>query len=436
MKTVDDDKTKNLFGAAFSNFGETPPNEVWEGVVSGLQRRKRMILWRRVAAAASILLLLALPAWFLLNRQEQNVELAQESTTIDAATAVISPGNDAFPLAAEAALSPAAHEIATNQVTTPAGVIKHYQLLGNKKLEAEKLPGWNINTDIFAAEQALPVPVQDITNIGLPETQDTTALTESATAPPQPLKITKELPATDSRIPDLVQEDFVVKPTDEKPWQLAMGYGTIQGLSMSRSEPLFSPNKATFDLNSYTTNLSNETGDFSDIENTTHNQPLTIGIAVSRQLGKRWHVEGGLLFTRLGSSSKTYLDDERYSEYKNQLLYVGFPASVRYNMLNGKRFFVYFAQGVVFEKGLTANYQNNRFNNDRLDGSVSGSFDVQGFQFSTLTSLGAGLNLSKTLSIYLQPGAQVFFLNKTQPFNIRSSQPAWPALQTGLRVQL
>ncbi|MDP2424612.1 MAG: hypothetical protein Q8M23_09735 [Bacteroidales bacterium] len=52
MNNSDNDKTKDLFGAAFSNFEETPPNEVWEGVVSGLQRRKRMILWRRIAVAA------------------------------------------------------------------------------------------------------------------------------------------------------------------------------------------------------------------------------------------------------------------------------------------------------------------------------------------------------------------------------------------------
>ncbi len=437
MKAADDDKIISHFDAAFSNFEVTPPKTVWDGVVSGLQRRARIILWRKLGVAAALLVIFSIPAILFLSQQGENVSLAgqngntiENGTTAKPADVLIADADNG--IASSVAIE-SVHQANQKISQTPF----RKKPASKELLEAEKTTLKHLAGDLTTSIKDNQILAQDTSNHTPTETsnQMVARLEESQTLK-ESGEAKRPLPITNIHQVDPNQEAFNLKQNEEKSWQIAAALSTIQGLSGSKMDYLFSSQKALFDANAYTNNLSLETGNFANIENTTHAQPLTLGINFSRKLSKHWAVESGLLFTRLGSSSKTYLDNERHTIYKNQLIYLGLPASVRYNLLNKKRFEIYLVQGIVLEKGLSADYETRRYRNDRLYDFVSGSFDVSGVQISSLTSAGVGLKFSQHISIYIQPGMQVFFLNKTQPYNIRSSQSAWPALQTGLRVQL
>jgi hypothetical protein len=167
-----------------------------------------------------------------------------------------------------------------------------------------------------------------------------------------------------------------------------------------------------------------------------HSQPITFGVLVYRSFSENWGIESGLLYTRLKSSSRTNLQNDEYTLYSSELNYIGLPVSIRLNMVQGRRFGMYLSQGAVIEKAIRVRYTTKMFISEDLNSTEQGVYMAEGVQVSSLTALGFEFRLTKLLSIYAQPGLQVYFLNQTQPYNIRSSSAIWPSLQTGLKFQL
>jgi hypothetical protein len=93
-------------------------------------------------------------------------------------------------------------------------------------------------------------------------------------------------------------------------------------------------------------------------------------------------------------------------------------------------------QSVVFEKGVSSSRTTNTYKGNSLTSTETVSFPVRGIQVSSITGMGAEVDVVKQLGFYGQAGAQVFFLNASQPFNIRSAHMVWPSFQLGLRFHL
>ena len=101
-----------------------------------------------------------------------------------------------------------------------------------------------------------------------------------------------------------------------------------------------------------------------------------------------------------------------------------------------KRFGIFATQSVIIEKGIKSSNYTYTFTQGELSGSENNEAGIRGIQLSSLTGLGADVKIAGKMSAYGQAGIQVFMLNNTQPYNIRSARVAWPSFQVGLRMKL
>ena len=410
---------------SFGDFMQTPDPAVWSRIETGLQRRRRIVLFARFAAAASLLLLFSVTGWLVFRTsdpasmhppivsQQTEPEISEKEalevteTILTEADQLIEPVQESKKQLAQTV------EPAKTQADLPK-VIKEEPLLA----------------DITAPEPTPETPIVDYPD-------DLTILESTEIAiQPEPVIAEQKLPTIEEVERLLATDEFIPEKPEEKKWQLAMGYGTIQGQAVSDQSETYENLNANFGQDPFSAKLGSETRSFTSVENTVHSQPITFGVLIHRSFSENWGIESGLLYTRLKSSSRTNLQNDEYTLYSSELYYVGLPVSIRLNMIHGRRFGMYLSQGAVIEKAIRVRYTTKMFISEALNSTEQGVYMAEGIQVSSLTALGFEYRLTGLLSIYAQPGLQVFFLNETQPYNIRSSSAIWPSLQAGLKFQL
>lgn len=408
---------------SFKDFAQIPDPAVWSGIQAALQSRKKVVLLYRLAFAATLALLFGIGGLLVFQTSD--------------------PGSEKpSPLATEQIIpqKPEPAEKSTQSETLPA--------LDATALPAEK----DMIAQTPAAKQKIPPattePVQPIATSQSDPYHVVEAVmqeTEAELLIPDHVAGTKQEEIADAAQKDLKvidlsvllpAEDFLSEKPKNGSWQLALGYATIQGQAAADPSAAYKGSSADFLNDPYSSKLSSETAEFTGIENTTHSQPLTFGLILHRNFSDTWGLETGLLLTRLKTKSTTSLVRNEYAEYENELYYVGIPFTVRLNMIRGKRFGMYISQGAMLEKGIRNRFYSRQFAFDVLKSTEQKTYVAEGVQVSSLTALGFEYRLSKMFSLYAQPGLQIFFLNQTQPYNIRSSSAIWPSLQTGLKFQL
>ena len=423
------------FAERFGQFGQTPDPAVWPRIEAGLQRRKRVILFYRLAAAASFLLLFSLAGWLVFHSQHPD---AMQPPTVVHETEQKIPEKEAM----EVPDSKVAETIKEQLAESPDKLAQTFETEKVSPMPAEdKEPGVVSAPlqEISPAIAAITVP-DPLAEIISAEEREELPLLDPTASIEIPDATTPVL--AEEKLPDLKETDLVLQTNDfftEKPvegkWQLALGYGTIQGQAVSDQSVAYEATTANFRQDPFSSKLSTETMGFSSIEDTRHSQPLSLGILVNRNLNSSLDLETGLLFTRLKTTSTTSVSNNEFTEYGSELFYVGIPVSIRLNMIQGRRFGMYISQGAVLEKGVRTRYYVSYFAFDVLQHSEDKTYVAEGVQISSLTALGFEFRLTDLLSIYAQPGLQVFFLNQTQPYNIRSSSAIWPSFQTGLKFR-
>lgn len=427
---------------SFKDFTHSPDPAVWSGVKAGLQRRKKVILFYRLAFAASLLLLFGIGGLLLFqisNPGSENLtprysqeSVPDKSETSDTATppeaSVAATPFETFLAATPSETSTAPEGIYAKADKAVIAQIQQISPEADLSATGEKTdPGFVAHSDPYqVVETLIQEPEAELL---IPDHTANTKQAEIAAAGQKDQKIidlSVLLPA----------DDLLPERSKSGNWQLALGYGTIQGQASSDPSSAYKGSSADFVNDPYSSKLSSETSRFTGIENTTHSQPVSLGVIVNRSFSDSWGLETGLLLTRLKTKSITSVVNNEFVEYENELYYVGVPFSVRLNMIRGSRFGMYISQGAVIEKGVKNRFYTRQFAFDVLKNAEQESYMAEGVQISSLTALGFEYRINKMFSLYAQPGLQIFFLNRTQPYNIRSSSAIWPSLQTGIKVGL
>ncbi|MBE0637891.1 MAG: hypothetical protein IH598_05175 [Bacteroidales bacterium] len=414
---------ENGIKESFNDFSYPPVPAVWSRIEAGLQRRRRLVFFTRLAAAAAFLLLFGISGWMFY--RNSTVEITQPALVLKELETVVPEANN--PLNVDA--TPEASSL--KSVTEKPTVVVHSSSPKNEITGTSKLI---VESDHLLEESDIRIALSEpgTSEDAEPMPADVKAEAESTEigATEQSLQALKDF--------DLIlqKDDFVADKPKGKGWQLGLGYGTTTGYTESDPSVSYESNSANFNQDYFSNELAAETKRFEDLENTTHTHPITIGITVNKALSAKWGIETGLLFTRLKTTASTNPVNNAYTEYVSEILYIGVPLSVRFSIISGRKFGLYASQGLVLEKGVKTWYSTNNYYSGELTDSQSTSYTADGMQLSSLTSLGVEYKLGDLISIYLQPGFQIFFLNETQPFNIRSSSPYWPSVQTGLRFKL
>lgn len=148
-----------------------------------------------------------------------------------------------------------------------------------------------------------------------------------------------------------------------------------------------------------------------------HRQPISFGLSVRKELPKGFSVETGLTYTLLSSDVKL----SGSSEMKDQKLhYVGIPVRANWNFVDTKLFTVYLAAGGAVEKCVYGN----------LGGEKQ---TVNPLQLSVMGAVGAQINATKQLGVYVEPGVAYFFNDGSSVQTIRKETPCNFNLQAGVR---
>ncbi len=445
---------KNIFdnsaGNSLRNFEQDPPAEMWNRIQGGLKRRHRkIILFRYSSIAASLLILLSVGIYFLKEqpgtskKQISQITVKPENDKKEAAntTDKNKSGSSAKPVISKTLpdknqsgnenKKPSGTSVKelkpinkndtpkTNKGTMLTPQQKSYKILNNTHISQRTEPGklQNEATESFIREELA------ISEMAFLSGNFTTI--ESPIKPYMMLRPVDALPVLPVEAP---------VETSVGSWDLALGYGMTSGRDLTESEVTLESRGKSYSYDDFSAQLANQTSFFEEIDNTIHDAPIAIGLMVGKGFSKRLSIESGIVYTRLAFRIKTDDLSPFYRKYRNEMYYLGIPAGVRYSFLKKEKFNLYALQWGVLEKGIAGRWHIDTYNNNEITDTESKNQIIRGVQFSTVTALGAQYKLTGNIYLFGQGGVQVFYLNKTQPFNIRSQKVAWPSIQAGLRV--
>lgn len=406
-----EDKIAGLFGERLKNWAPEPPQGVWEAVVASQRRRRRIFIYRITAIAATLLLLIGLP--FLLNRQPLELPTRQTSEN---------HLNELITLPQDVTAEPITEQLDKKTANTLMPVVKTSKFVSDVAVAHNTVA--TQSEPSAGANESIDIPASDNTTDIAMAAESQEAVQQAVEEMLEKLRDESAANATDA------SESERKKPAIALVYNIAPAAITGQnGLFNNILNYRYGPDP-------FQGNMALETRYFKDVQESRLEAPFSAGLRFSLGVSKRLAFETGLSYTRLNTYTKTYPLDGVHLEYNQSIIYVGVPLGMRYDVLQTRILSIYTAQNVMAEKGLTAINSINKFEKDRNIGKKKLYEDVQGFQLSTTTSAGLGLNVHRYISFYAEGGLQIFYLNHTQPFNIRSSKKLWPVYQSGIRVNL
>jgi hypothetical protein len=148
-----------------------------------------------------------------------------------------------------------------------------------------------------------------------------------------------------------------------------------------------------------------------------HHQPVSVGISVRKALPHGFSVETGLTYTLL-ASDVTMAGSSRAIDQK--LHYIGIPLRANWNFLDKKLFTLYVSAGGMVEKCVYGKLGSEKQT-------------VKPLQFSVTGGVGAQLNATRHIGLYVEPGVAYFFNDGSDVQTIRKDSPFNFNLQAGLR---
>lgn len=226
-------------------------------------------------------------------------------------------------------------------------------------------------------------------------------------------------------------------PTEKKSsrkgtWSMGLGVNNSGGASSeigSGAHPYMSRVSMLFVSNSLMAIPNDQTLVFKDgvpylrqanqVVDIKHHQPISFGLSVRKTLGKGFSLESGLTYTLLSSDAKLADDEQRMIEQK--LHYIGIPLRANWNFLEQKLVTLYVSGGGMVEKCVYGKLGSEKETVKPLQLSVSGA-------------VGAQLNATKCIGVYVEPGVAYYFDDGSDIQTIRKENPFNFNIQAGIRL--
>ena len=135
--------------------------------------------------------------------------------------------------------------------------------------------------------------------------------------------------------------------------------------------------------------------------------PCIASVTAERRINKYLGLEGGLQYARIPSISKA-------------LHYIGIPLKANGYFLNSKYVNLYASSGGTAEKCIA--------------GAPDNSFRKEPVQLSVNAGVGANINLSDKLALFVEPGVSHYFSTDSKQKSVRTARPTNFNLLCGLRI--
>lgn len=165
--------------------------------------------------------------------------------------------------------------------------------------------------------------------------------------------------------------------------------------------------------------------------NIKHHMPVTVGASFRWALNEDWALETGLMYTLLSTDWRS--GAVSYMEYEQKLHYVGIPLKVQRSIWKNNRFAFYASAGGAVEKCVSTKLKTIDADRGR---SWEESLDVDPLQWSVTAAVGAQVNFTPQLGLYLEPGIAYYFDDNSSIETIRKEHPLNFNLQLGLRFSV
>ncbi|BFO65725.1 outer membrane beta-barrel protein [Chryseobacterium sp. KCF3-3] len=166
-----------------------------------------------------------------------------------------------------------------------------------------------------------------------------------------------------------------------------------------------------------------------------HKVPVTFGLSVYYNLGKRWGIGTGLNYTKLSSELHSG-SDNNYIKGDQTVHYIGIPVQVNYNVIQKGKFTGYITAGALVEKPIAGNITTTYVVDDQIKESSKERVEPKPLQFSVNTAVGFQLKLIDKVGIYAEPGIGYHFKEENAPNTIYKEKPLQFNMKFGIRVLL
>ena len=167
------------------------------------------------------------------------------------------------------------------------------------------------------------------------------------------------------------------------------------------------------------------------VEREQHDKPITLGLALTKSLGKNWNIESGLQYSLL-KSNFTMGEGAYYIQRTQKVHYLGLPFRLSYKWLRSKRWSVYSSAGVLLNVPLVGEAKERYVTDITVPYKDSWHF-TPSWQWSVGAGVGVQYNLSPNWGIYAEPTFNWYIPNGSSIHTIWTEHPFTVTVPFGVR---
>lgn len=247
----------------------------------------------------------------------------------------------------------------------------------------------------------------------------------------------------EKEIPLTKDQPKIAKRQSKKSWMLNLltgstssgsaqqfpGYATMDGSPMSVDEVFtisdFHENPLTQVL------LANQDEEVK--AKVRHKVPVTLGVSLYYNVGKKWGIGTGVNYTKLSSELRSG-SDANLIKSDQSVHYVGIPVQINYNAVQKGKFTGYVTGGALVEKAVAGNVKTQYIVNDEVKEEKTEKLKTKPTQFSVNGGLGFQYKIINNVGIYAEPGVSYHFKDNSNLNTIYKEKPLNFNLKFGIRV--
>ncbi len=174
-----------------------------------------------------------------------------------------------------------------------------------------------------------------------------------------------------------------------------------------------------------------------DMSEMVHQQPVSLGLMLSKNIYGPLSVETGIVYTQLNSFAKNVAETYKTKE-KLQFHYIGIPINLNYNVFNYKNLSTYLSLGGMLEKDIYGRYSyidtsENFMLGGETNKEVKVSVKQKNIQCSMSMGIGASYPILSKLNLYGRVGGSYYFNANNTYKTIYSDRKIVVDLNMGLR---
>lgn len=209
------------------------------------------------------------------------------------------------------------------------------------------------------------------------------------------------------------------------------GYATLNGATMSLSDEIWSAGYTDDPLTAIL--LANQD---KEIEaRIKHKVPVTFGLSLYRNIGKKWGVGTGINYTKLSTQLLSGSESD-YIESDQSVHYIGIPVQINYNIIKKGKLTGYITAGGLAEKAVSADIRTKYIVNNEVRKETNENVGEKPLQISVNSALGLQLKVVDRIGIYAEPGVSYHFKDNSPLNTIYKDKPLNFNLKVGIRLTI